>query len=125
MPVFFNLCLDKFIILDYMVFFETFCINDKSFFDCSLDRCHFCVYYLFNSFCICCNVYYRFNDYILDFARVFYLQNLPSFFLKFSFFSVCTMSSGVVNSSTKFIIFILSFKKASFFKCLSRSTTGF
>ena len=115
-PFFLNLYLDRIIILDDMVFFGTFCIADKSFFDCSLDRYHFCICYLFHYFYICCSVCCSLNDYILNFARVLYFLCkicLP-FFLIFPFPSVCAMSSGVVDSSVTFLIFILSFWKFSF-----------
>ena len=60
--VFFNLYLDRFLILSDMAFFGTFCIDDKSFFNCSLDRCHFYICYLFHYFYICCNVCCSLND---------------------------------------------------------------
>ena len=108
---FFNLYLDRFIILGDMVFFGTFCMDDKSFFDCSLDRSHFYIFYLFHYFYICCSVCYNLNNYILDIAWIPYswCNICLHFFLIFAFLSICAMSSVVVDSSVKFLIFILSF----------------
>ena len=51
---FFNLYLDRSIILSDMVLFETFCID--KFFYCCLDRYRFYIYYLFHYFYIYRNV---------------------------------------------------------------------